>query len=61
VLGAILLTGYLGGAVASNIRAATPLFNVAFPLIFAGLVWGGLWLRERRLESLLPLTSTASN
>ena len=57
MLGAILLTGYLGGAVASNVRAGTPLFNVVFPLFFAGLVWGGLWLSERRLEQLLPLTS----
>jgi hypothetical protein len=56
VLGAILLSGYLGGAVASNIRAGTPLFNVAFPIFFAILVWGGLWLRDPRLERLLPLT-----
>lgn len=59
VLGAILLTGYLGGAVASNVRAGTPLFNVAFPSFFAGLVWCGLWLRDRRLEQLLPLTTDA--
>jgi hypothetical protein len=60
VLGAVLLTGYLGGAVASNIRAGTPTFNVLFPVICAILAWGGLWLRERRLEQLLPLTSDAS-
>ena len=60
VLGAILLTGYLGGAVASNVRAGTPLFNVVFPIFFASLVWGGLWLRNRRLELLLPLTSKPS-
>jgi DoxX-like family len=53
VLGAIFLTGYLGGAVASNIRAATPLFNVAFPLLFAVLLWIPLVLRNRRLASIL--------
>jgi DoxX-like family len=56
VLGAVLLTGYLGGAVASNVRVGAPLFNVAFPIVFATLVWGSLWLRDRRLEQLLPLT-----
>lgn len=56
VLGAILLTGYLGGAVASNVRVAAPTFNVVFPFIFAALVWGGLWLRDRRLQQVLPLT-----
>ena len=55
VLGAILLTGYLGGAVASNVRAQTDLFNVVFPIVFGVLVWGGLWLRERRVRELLPL------
>src|SRR5262249_47382563 len=47
LFGAILLTGYLGGAVASNVRVATPLFNILFPVVFAALVWGGLWLRDR--------------
>jgi hypothetical protein len=45
----------LGGAVASNIRAEQPLFNAAFPVIFACIAWGGLWLRDRRLRELLPL------
>jgi len=53
VLGAIFLTGYLGGAAASNVRAATPLFNIAFPLLFAVLIWAALVLRNRRLESIL--------
>lgn len=44
--GALLLTGYLGGAVATNVRAEQPLFNIVFPVIFAGILWGGLWLRE---------------
>ena len=57
VLGAILLTGYLGGAVAANVRAGTGLFNTSFPVIFAVLVWLGLFLRERRLRALIPLRS----
>ena len=55
ILGAILLTGYLGGAVASNVRAVQGWFNILFPLIFGVLVWGGLWLRDRRLRKLVPL------
>lgn len=55
ILGAVLLTGYLGGAVASNVRAQQPLFNVVFPVIFACIAWGGLWLRDARLGELLPL------
>ena len=57
VLGATLLTGYLGGAVASNVRAAMPLFNIAFPVIFAMIVWGGLWLRDKRIAQLIPIAS----
>ena len=52
-LGAMLLTAYLGGAVASNIRAGMPVFNVLFPMIIAGLVWGGLWFRDPRVRDLL--------
>src|SRR6516225_3537640 len=56
VFGAILLTGYLGGAVASNLRAGSPLFsNVLFPVYFAIMLWGGLYLREKRLRELVPL------
>jgi hypothetical protein len=55
IFGAILLTGYLGGAVASNVRAAQGLFNTMFPLVFGVLVWGGLWLRDSRLRNLVPL------
>lgn len=54
-LGAILLTGYLGGAVATHVRVEAPLFNVLFPVIFGVLLWGGLWLRDRRLQDILPL------
>lgn len=52
VLGAILLTGYLGGATASHVRASQPYF---FPIIFGVLVWLGLYLRDARLRSLMPL------
>ena len=45
VLGAILLTGYLGGAVASNLRAGTGWFNTLFPIGMAGLIWISVWLR----------------
>jgi hypothetical protein len=55
VSGAVLLTAYLGGAVATNLRVSHPLFETLFPVIFAGLVWGGLFLREGRLADLLPL------
>ena len=55
ILGAVLLTGYLGGAVATNVRVSSPLFNIIFPVILGALLWGGLWLRDRRLRELLPL------
>ena len=53
-LGAILLTGYLGGAVASQIRVGEPLFsNVLFPIYMAAFIWGGLYLRDDRLCALV--------
>ena len=55
VLGAILLTGYLGGAVASHARHEDTLFEILFPVIFGALLWGGLVLRDSRLRSLVPL------
>jgi hypothetical protein len=56
VLGAILLTGYLGGAVGSNLWVGSPLFShVLFPIYFALVVWGGLYLRDKRLRGLVPL------
>ena len=56
VLGALLLTGYLGGAIATHLRMGNPLFShILFPVYVALLVWGGLFLRERRLRALLPL------
>jgi hypothetical protein len=57
VLGAILLTGYLGGAVATHVRVGAGLFSTVFPIIFGGLLWGGLYLREDRLRGLIPLRS----
>jgi hypothetical protein len=57
VLGAILLTGYLGGATATHVRAGDPAFPIVFPIIFGVLIWGGLLLRDARLRALLPLRS----
>ncbi len=58
-LGAILLTGYLGGAVAINLRAGDPMFETLFPAIFGVLAWGGIWLRDERLRALIPLKGSA--
>jgi hypothetical protein len=56
VLGAILLTGYLGGAVATNLRLENPLFtHTLFPVYFGVLIWVGLLLREPRLAKVFPL------
>jgi len=52
VLGAVLLTGYLGGATATKVRLGDPSF--LFPVFIAVLVWGGLYLRDGRLRALLP-------
>jgi hypothetical protein len=57
VLGAILLTGYLGGAVASNLRVQEGWFAILFPVFFGALIWGGLYLRDARLRALIPLRS----
>lgn len=55
VVGALLLTGYLGGAVASQVRVEAPLFtHVLFPIYVAAILWGGLLLRDARLRALLP-------
>ncbi len=56
VLGAIHLTGYLGGAIATHVRVGNPLFShTLFPIYVALVLWGGLYLREKRLRDLLPL------
>jgi DoxX-like family len=65
ILGAILLTGYLGGAVASNVRAGSGWFETIFPTLIAALVWGGIWMRDRRVRNLLwtnrPLSSQTTD
>ena len=52
-LGAVLVTGYLGGAVATHVRLGSPLFAVVFPLLLGALLWGGLVLRDARLRAFL--------
>ena len=54
VLGAVLLTGYLGGAIASHVRIGDPF---VLPLLLGVLVWAGVYLRDERLRSLLPRRS----
>ena len=55
VLGALMLTGYLGGAIATHVRIGSPLLtHKLFPIYVALMVWGGLYLRENRLRELLP-------
>jgi DoxX-like protein len=56
IFGAILLTGYLGGAIAAQVRVGSPLFShVLFPIYVALLVWGGVFLRCSRLRALIPV------
>ena len=57
VLGAILLTGYLGGAVATHVRLGEGPGPVLFPVLFGVLIWLGLFLRDNRLRELIPLKS----
>jgi DoxX-like family len=56
ILGAVLLTGYIGGAIASKVRLHAPLFDICFAIAFAAFVWGGLWLRNPRVRLILPLS-----
>jgi len=53
LLGAILLTSYLGGAVAVNLVVGQPAFNTAFAMVTGVLVWAGLWPRDDRVRRLL--------
>jgi hypothetical protein len=56
VLGAILLTGYLGGAVATHVRVGNPLLtHTLFPVFFGILIWAALYLRNRRVRAMFPL------
>ena len=60
VLGAILLTGYLGGAIATQVRVGAPLFSTTlFPVYVALFVWGGLYLRDEAVRALIPLRRQA--
>ncbi len=57
VLGAIMWTGYLGGAIATHVRVENPLFShVLFPVYVALLLWAALWLRDTRVRALVPIT-----
>ncbi len=56
-IGAILWTGYLGGAIVTNLRQGSPLFtHILFPTYVAAFIWGGLYLRDRRVRALLRPT-----
>jgi uncharacterized membrane protein YphA (DoxX/SURF4 family) len=56
VLGAILLTGYLGGAIATHLRVGSPVFSHLLFGVYLGLMmWGGLYLRDAQLRELVPL------
>lgn len=57
ILGAVLITGFLGGAVATHLRIDSPLFSHTLFGVYIGLfVWGGLWLRNTSLQALFPLS-----
>jgi len=58
ILGAILLTGYLGGATATKVRLEDPWF--LFSVVIGAIAWGGLYLRDERLRALIPLRSVAA-
>lgn len=61
IVGAVLLTGYLGGAVASHIRVSNPLFShTLFPIYIAILIWLGLYLRDARLRNTIAKPSSAT-
>ena len=56
LLGAVLLTGYLGGAVATHLRLGSPIFSHLLFGVYLGLfMWGGLYLRDERLRALFPI------
>jgi DoxX-like protein len=57
ILGAILLTGYLGGAIATQLHSGSPVGELSFPILMGVIVWAGLYLRDDRLRSLIPLRS----
>ena len=55
VLGAVLLTGYLGGAVAIQMRAGSPTFETVFPVLFGVVLWGGVYLRDCKVRAVFPV------
>ena len=60
VFGAVLWTGYLGGAIATHVRVGNPLFShTLFPIYVALLIWGGIWLRDEKLRAVFPLRANA--
>lgn len=63
LLGAVIMTGLFGGAIATQVRAESPLFShILFSFYLAAFMWGGLWLRDARIRSILPmLRKTAAN
>jgi len=61
VLGAILLTGYLGGAVATHVRVGAGWFSISFPIVLGVLLWGGLICRDDRLRNAIPLVRPGSD
>ncbi|HLX06388.1 MAG TPA: DoxX family protein [Thermoanaerobaculia bacterium] len=60
ILGAIVLTGYLGGAVSTHVRAGDPVGRMLVPVLFGVLIWGGLYLRDPWLRGLVPLRRPAA-
>ena len=61
ILGAILITAYLGGAISTHVRIGSPLFShILFGVYLGVMLWGGLWLRDPRLRALIPLRMGAS-
>ena len=61
ILGAILITGYLGGAIGTHVRIGSPLFRHSLFGVYLGvMLWGGLWLRDPRLRALIPFRAGAA-
>jgi len=62
LLGAVLWTGYFGGAIATHIRTESPVFtHTLFPIYIAALVWGGLWLRDQRVRDIVRTAFDATD
>ena len=57
ILGAVLITGYLGGAVAIHLRVGNPFFECIFPIIIGIFFWAGLLLRDGRLRAMFPISN----